>query len=343
MHKTALTFITSKLPATHFVQKEQPLDDCSVFAPVNIALVKYWGKRDVALNLPQNDSLSIGLKTLGTTTQISPSQTGQHQISLNEEIQNPASVFSKRLTDFLVAFVPQGHYLNIDTVNSIATAAGLASSASGFAALVKALDKYYQWQLPLTDLSAFARIGSGSACRSLWDGFVHWNKGSLENGSDSIGKPVHVNEKQWGNMRIGLIELSHKEKAISSTQGMKNTVDTCPLYQPWPDLAQADLQQMLQAISTFDFTLLGETAEANALAMHATMIATRPPVFYWIPSSVATMHKVWEARQAGIEVYFTMDAGSNVKLISLQCYQQDLNLIFDKVRWVTPFPASSEE
>ena len=90
MHKTALTFITSKLPATHFVQKEQPLDDCSVFAPVNIALVKYWGKRDVALNLPQNDSLSIGLKTLGTTTQISPSQTGQHQISLNGEIQNPA-------------------------------------------------------------------------------------------------------------------------------------------------------------------------------------------------------------------------------------------------------------
>ncbi len=337
MHKTAQAFITSKLPTVHFDRNEQPLDSQSAFAPVNIALVKYWGKRDIALYLPQNDSLSIGLKTLGTTTQISLSQADQHQISLNGESQHPDSIFAKRLTDFLEAFVPQGHFLKIDTVNSVATAAGLASSASGFAALVKALNKYYQWQLPLTDLSAFARIGSGSACRSLWDGFVHWNKGSQKNGSDSIGKLIQVDKQRWENLRIGLIELSHSEKAISSTQGMKNTVDTCPLYQPWPDLAQADLQQMLQAIDTVSFTQLGEIAEANALAMHATMIATRPPVFYWLPSSVGTMHKVWEARKAGIEVYFTMDAGSNVKLISQQQYQAELNLIFDKVRWVKPF------
>ncbi|MCI5144079.1 MAG: diphosphomevalonate decarboxylase, partial [Candidatus Electrothrix sp. AR3] len=269
MHKNAKLFIASKLPIDYLKRKKQPDKVCSARAPVNIALVKYWGKRNVDLNLPFNDSLSIGLKNKFSETEIGPSEKAEHQIFLKEEgtdtFEAAEPHFVNRITSFVDALIPEGHRLKIKTANYVPTAAGLASSASGFAALVKALACYYDWQLTLNDLSAFARIGSGSACRSLWNGFVHWTRGKQKDGSDSIGSPIEVNVGDWQHLSIGLLIIS-REKIISSTEGMIKTVKESPLYPSWPDLANHDVIEMKKNILACDFTKMGELSEYNALS-----------------------------------------------------------------------------
>jgi diphosphomevalonate decarboxylase len=348
MCEEAKSFIASKLPPNYFESKKQPDKVCAARAPVNIALVKYWGKRNIALNLPFNDSLSIGLTEKFTETEICPSEKADHQVFLKKdgvgEFESADSAFTDRVTNFVNLLIPEGHRLSIKTTNYVPTAAGLASSASGFAALVKALAKYYDWQLTLGDLSAFARIGSGSACRSLWPGFVHWTRGAREDGTDSIGRPVNIDAEKWYDFSIGFLVIS-REKIISSTEGMIKTVKESPLYPSWPDSANRDVVEMKKYIQRGKFIQLGRLAEYNALSMHATMIAARtdaPPVFYWLPETVAAMQKVREARKQGIEVYFTMDAGPNIKLLTLKKYENDLNQMFDDIEldWDHPFENS---
>lgn len=323
------TFLKNFLPQGY---QQQSQDSASAFAPVNIALVKYWGKRNSQLNLPQNASLSIGLRSLGTTTHIHRAE--QDEIFLNGQALAEDSPFAMRLWSFVNLLRPTTMGLSIHTHNDVPTAAGLASSASGFAALVKAMNGLMGWQLSPQQLSIVARMGSGSACRSLWDGFVRWNKGERDDGLDSYAEPLAVSMPQ---LRLGLVELSQDAKAIGSTLGMQQTLETCPLYAQWPAAAEKDLVQMQLALAEGDFSRMGELAEANALMMHATMIATRPSVFYWLAESVETMHRVWQLRAQGIEVYFTMDAGPNVKLIFLDQQLAAVLRVFPQMQVVEPF------
>ena len=304
-------------------------------APVNIALSKYWGKRNVDLNLPTNSSLSISLPGLGTETQIEWIENQSDQIYLNETKVASDDSFAQRIRLFLDLFRPntQGGFI-VNTLNSVPTAAGLASSASGYAALVLALNDCFQWDLPLKRLSLLARLGSGSASRSLYDGFALWHKGQLDNGMDSYAEKI---DQAWPELCIGLLEIDISEKPISSTQGMQNTVNHCELYAAWPDKAEADLQKIHQAIERKDFQQLGQTSENNALAMHATMIATWPPILYWQPESVAAMHQIWQLRNEGCEVYFTMDAGPNLKLLFLRQDTQTIQNRFPAVKVIHPF------
>ncbi len=287
----------------------------TAFAPSNIALCKYWGKRDIELNLPTNSSLSISLGNLGTTTTISLSETGKDCISLNGQWLDEKTSFMKKVFSF-VDFFRKGQNipLCIETVNTIPTAAGLASSASGFGALTIAIDKFFQLNLDTAILSAFARMGSGSASRSLYNGFVEWHKGRNNDGMDSFAEPV-TSSHYWNDLCVGIVSISTESKKINSRDGMIRTVETSSLYKEWPQQAQRDIQTLKQAIQENDFIKLGETAEHNALSMHATMISAFPPILYWQPQSVAAMHKVWELRNKGIEVYLTMDAGPNIKLL----------------------------
>lgn len=307
-------------------------------APVNIALSKYWGKRDTELNLPINGSVSISLPGLGTQTHISI-LTGEDCISLNGERLPAGNPFAKRLSAFLDGFRKDTQTaFHVDTINSVPTAAGLASSASGYAALVLALDDLFDWQLSRPQLSLLARYGSGSASRSLYNGFAIWHKGKSEDGLDSFAETIDV---QWPEFTIGLVKIDTKEKSVGSTVGMQQTVETCDLYQSWPKQAEHDIQTIYQAILNKDFTTLGKTAEHNALSMHATMIATWPPIVYWQPESVAAMQQVWQLRQQGIEVYFTMDAGPNLKLILQQKNELSVKKAFANlatpIEFVRPF------
>lgn len=301
------------------------------WAPVNIALAKYWGKRDASLNLPQNSSLSISLPQLGTQTQLTLID-GADRITLNGR---PApETFAQRLSRFLDLFRPQRAGFQVDTQNSVPTAAGLASSASGFAAVVKALDDLFNWQLDAHALSILARLGSGSASRSLFEGFVLWHRGQRDDGLDSFAEAVDI---RWPGLCIGLVEVDTGTKPIGSTAGMQRTVETCPLYGAWPDFAEASVRDQLAALKARDMAQLGELAEHNALTMHATMIATRPAVLYWTPESVAAMHNVWALRQQGIGVWFTMDAGPNLKLLFERSAQAEVENAFANLKTLMPF------
>lgn len=284
-------------------------------ADSNIALIKYWGKRDTQLNLPATNSLSINLDGKGTETTLTPLNATEDRIVVNGKLIDNKSDFAKRLIQFIDLFRAPTHRLDIQTENNIPTAAGLASSASGFAALTLALNDLYDWQLDKKTLSLFARLGSGSACRSIYTGFVEWQKGEKADGSDSYAVPLKTD---WPELQIGLIVLSSKIKSISSREAMLRTVKTSPAYKAWPSTVSDNLTTLKKALSNKDFHLLGQTAENNAIAMHETMHQATPTINYDLPETKTIKQKIQQRRKEGLPVYFTQDAGPNIKLIYLK-------------------------
>ncbi|MBO9475469.1 diphosphomevalonate decarboxylase [Shimia sp. R10_1] len=309
----------------------------AAYAPSNIALSKYWGKRDRARNLPLNSSLSISLAEWGSHTQVGPSEDGLDHVTLGGEELALETPFAAKALKFADLFrgekaVP----LRIETNNTIPTAAGLASSASGFAALTRALCGSFG----LTDvvseaeMSLLARLGSGSATRSFWHGFVRWDKGVREDGADSFAHPLDV---RWPEFRIAILPVDVGPKSHSSRDGMNHTVATSPLFQSWPDQAEADCAAIERAVCAQDFDTLGALAEANALAMHATMQAARPALSYLTAESWVLLERLWQARKDGLLAFATMDAGANIKLIFLETATQDVTQTFPNAQVIVPF------
>jgi diphosphomevalonate decarboxylase len=306
-----------------------PGEEAEAFAPSNIALCKYWGKRNKELNLPINSSLSISLDKLGSHTKILVSNDGEDRVFLNGKEQVKTSSFSIKVIHFLNLFRRDLQQpVHIYTENNIPTAAGLASSASGFAALMLAIDQFYHFNLEKNILSAFARIGSGSASRSIYRGFVEWHKGSHDDGMDSHAEQLEI---EWPDFRVALLKVATGKKAVDSRSGMQRTTETASLYQAWPQQAASDLDQLKMALFNKDFEKLGQTIEQNALSMPATMIASWPPLVYWQPESVAAMHRVWNLRSSGVPVYLTMDAGPNLKLLFLKNSDAEVKSAFPEL------------
>lgn len=311
---------------SHYVKQLLPPEatpqrsSATAFAPSNIALCKYWGKRDPRLNLPMTSSLSISLGAKGTVTTVTLSQSATHELTVNQQaIANPTPM-AQRLWRFVDYCMPDKKYaLHITSESNIPLAAGLASSASCFASLVLALNIFFQWQLSEKQLSLLARLGSGSACRSFWPGFVEWQRGEDPEGLDSYAYPLHV---QWPELCVGLLLFSKAPKAFSSSEAMNITVGSSPLYKHWPETVEAHMRCIKKALQTKDFHLLGSTAESNALAMHATMKAATPSIVYGLPETVHYYKKIQQLREAGVPVYFTQDAGPNLKILFEQYWRQ---------------------
>ena len=317
-------------------------DKATAFAPANIALVKYWGKRDEELNLPVTDSLSIDLGTLGTTTTVEPAD--RDIVILNGIQLAGDDKFAAKVINFVDLFRgalnQKGQELpalKITTENNIPTGAGVASSASGFAALTKALDAFFSLGLAGRELSLLANLGSGSASRSIFKGFVYRHAGTDPEGMDSYSEPLPFS---WSDLRIGLVTVSEKAKRVSSRDGMKRTVETSPLYKTWPQLVQNDMEKVLSAIKEKDFELLGATAESNALTMHKCIQASVPPINYFEPETEAIISKVQELRKNGLHLYLTIDAGPNVKLLYLEQDEDKVKSQFPDMRIVIPFTTS---
>ncbi|WP_372846645.1 diphosphomevalonate decarboxylase [Pontiella sp.] len=325
-------FVKNILSGAETNRKETGL----AFAPSNIALCKYWGKRHAALNLPLNSSLSISLGSLGTRTELRlrDGAAAAPAVFLNGELLPPDSSFAKRVAAFLDLFPMVGTSFEVRTENNIPTAAGLASSASGFAALTMALNDLAGWGLGGRMLSMLARLGSGSASRSVFDGFVQWHMGSNDDGSDSFAEPF---SKPWPEFRIGILELTDAEKPVGSRDGMNRTVETSALYANWPAQANADFQTLHSAILKRDFPTVGQTAEHNALSMHATMMSAWPPLIYLQPESVAMIHQVQRVRADGLDVYLTIDAGPNIKLLFLEENEGAVASAFPNIQVINPF------
>jgi diphosphomevalonate decarboxylase len=304
------------------------------FAPTNIALCKYWGKRNTELNLPMTSSLSIALPDKGAFTTLMLRE-HHDEIYLNHQQLSPGSLFVHRLVEYLNLFrLPNQWFLHVDIQMSIPVAAGLASSACGFASLVMSLNDLFGWRLTLRELSILARLGSGSAARSLWNGFVEWHAGVNEDGLDSYAVPI---DDEWPELRVGILSFSEQEKPISSRTAMQRTLDTSVLYQSWPKKVMNDMSIIKQAIHHKNIALLGGAAESNALAMHATMLSSWPPVCYSLPETVAAMHQIWNMRTEGLSIYFTQDAGPNLKLLFLEAHENAVKKVFPNVSVVRVF------
>jgi diphosphomevalonate decarboxylase len=210
----------------------------------------------------------------------------------------------------------------------------VASSACGFAALTLALDDLFEWHLPEHKLSILARQGSGSACRSLRHGFMHWQQGELADGSDSFATPLNIT---WPELRIGLHILTTDEKPVSSRVAMEQTVQTSKLYEQWPMQVETDLAQLQTALASKDFAALGEALERNATAMHATMADATPPTHYDLTDSTALKKQIQALRETGIDMYFTQDAGPNIKGVFLAKDTQTLQTYFPAMLIINPF------
>ncbi|HLB43164.1 MAG TPA: diphosphomevalonate decarboxylase [Gammaproteobacteria bacterium] len=317
------------------VPQQPPHTTGLAFAPTNIALCKYWGKRDTELNLPMTSSLSVALPDKGTMTSVTLCSQSCDRVIVNDKEQQQESVLVKRVIEFLDLFrFEKKWYLQIDIKVNIPIAAGLASSASGFASLVLALNNLFNWQLSTRDLSILARLGSGSAARSFWLGFVEWHAGVQSDGMDSFSEPLDI---EWLQLCMGLLTLDASEKAISSREAMQRTVNSSVLYGSWAKKVAQDLAIIKQALKVKNFSLLGGIAESNALAMHATMLSSWPPICYFLPETIAAMHQVWRLRRDGLELYFTQDAGPNLKLLFLERDCDRIKTEFPKMEMVRIF------
>ncbi|MDR2832603.1 MAG: diphosphomevalonate decarboxylase [Streptococcaceae bacterium] len=283
-------------------------------AYTNIALIKYWGKKNDALILPMNDSLSLTLDAFYSQTSVTfDEKLTQDTFTLNGEVQNEEK--SKKVfafMDLVRARFQVKEFARIESVNTVPTAAGLASSASGFAALAGAVNAALELDLDEKALSKLARRGSGSATRSVYGGFAQWQQGT--NDEDSYAVPIDSDGFEDELMMLFIV-LDKKEKTVGSRQGMKSTVETSVFYSGWLEKVNADLILMKEAIEDKNFVKVSEIAESNALAMHATTLGANPAFTYWQKESMEAMDHVRNLRAKGVPVYFTMDAGPNVKVL----------------------------
>ena len=299
-------------------------------AYTNIALIKYWGKKNEELILPMNNSLSLTLDAFYTETEVIFSDSYMvDEFYLDGTLQDEKA--TKKVSQFLDLFRKEaGLSLKASVIsqNFVPTAAGLASSASGLAALAGACNTALKLGLDDLSLSRFARRGSGSACRSIFGGFVEWEKGNDD--LSSYAKPVPSDSFE-DDLAMVFVLINDQKKEVSSRNGMRRTVETSSFYQGWLDSVEGDLYQLKQAIKTKDFQLLGETMERNGLKMHGTTLAAQPPFTYWSPDSLKAMDAVRQLRKQGIPCYFTMDAGPNVKVLVENSHLSEVQETFTKL------------
>lgn len=307
----------------------------TAIANSNIALVKYWGKRNEELVLPQNSSISMTLDKLFTTTTVAfdkKLEKDSLKIDGEKATEKELERVSKHL-DLVRKEYGEQIYAKIESKNNFPKAAGLASSASAFAALTLAATKALDLHLDKKEMSIIARQGSGSASRSIAGGFVEFEKGSQADGSDSFAKQI-APQDHWEELRMIVVILTTKEKKVGSNEGMGKTTSSSELYHCWLETIEKDLEKMKLAILEKRFELLGKTAEMNALKMHSTMITTEPHLIYWEPETLGVMKEVMKLREDGVECYFTIDAGPQVKILCLEKNAKKIEKHFSEFKGV---------
>ena len=286
-------------------------------ACANIALVKYWGKRDARLNLPATGSLSLTLDALVTETTVAFDATlAADELVLDGVRAKPADVArTSEFLDLVRTLAGTTTRARVTSANHFPTASGLASSASGYAALALAATTAAGVALTTRELSVLARRGSGSAARSLYGGFARMHAGERADGTDAYAEPLESPLTSRVRMVIAVVG-GGVAKAFGSRDAMEHCAETSPLYAAWVALVPADLAAARAALVAGDLAALGELAEANALAMHATAMASRPAVIYWQPTTLALLAAVRGLRSTGVAAWATMDAGPHVKVLT---------------------------
>ncbi len=284
-------------------------------ARANFALVKYWGKADARLNVPAVGSISITLDALWSDTQVEfDPQLARDELLLDGQRRADQLEKVSSCLDVLRARAGVSTRARVVSANNFPTGAGLASSASGFAALVTAAAAALNLEAGARELSIAARRGSGSAARSIFGGFVEMHAGSAADGSDSFAEPL-LSAADWP-LEVVIAVTAKGEKAVGSGRGMTRSAHSSPYYSQWVATQPPDLAAARAAIAARDFERLAEVAEHNCLKMHAAALAARPPLLYWNGATVECMRAVRELRATGVPVFFTIDAGPQLKAIT---------------------------
>jgi len=308
----------------------------TAIAHPSLALVKYWGKQPEGINIPATGSIGISLEALTTTTTVTLSDTDSLEINgRTQPVERYLPFF-----DHLRREIGGDYRFQATSHNNFPTAAGLASSASGFAALTTAAfaaaasfragatgdatrataaatgmtaaarETMIGTNLPVdrTTLSRVARLGSGSASRSVFGGFVRWDAGA------EAAAQIH-DASWWGDLRVVVLPLETGAKPVSSREAMNRSRATSPAYPAWVADAPALVAGAADAIERRDLNALGEVMRLSYLRMFSTMISANPPVIYWLPRTIEAIHRLEELRRHGVAAWETMDAGPQVKVL----------------------------
>ena len=277
-------------------------------AQPNIALIKYWGKRDLAKNLPAVGSISVTLADLYSEMSVEIDKSLDHDVLLvnGAESRSMLARVSSCVNDVAGRDRP---FVRIESRSNFPIAAGLASSASAFAALVAAVDSAFGMDYSRDALVNLAGKASGSAARSLAGGFVE-----LENREDVVAVRSLLAAREWP-LQLVVAITEPGPKPVSSGDAMEISRKTSPFYDRWVEQQSEDLGEARAAILEKNLARLGAIAEHNCLKMHSVMWGSRPPMMYWNSATVACMRTVRELQGAGKGVFFTIDAGPQLKAI----------------------------
>lgn len=298
-------------------------------APANIAFVKYWGKKNEKLRLPMNSSLSMNLSRVFTITKVKfgdkLKRDTVHIDGKQAKGEDKLRVIThvNRIRRLAKIDAP----VEVESNNNFPSGTGMASSASGFAALTMAAASAANLRLSERQLSILARLGSGSACRSIPDGFVEWKMG--ENSDDSYA--VSIFPSNYWKIRDVIAVMGESTKKVSSTEGHVLS-ESSPFFRVRIKGMKQKITDMRKAIREKNFVEFGKILEAETVNMHAVMMTSNPALYYWTPETLKVILAVQDWRDEGIRCYFTIDAGPNVHMI---CPVEDAHVIQTRLRRIS--------
>lgn len=282
------------------------MNQATVSAHPNIALVKYWGKQSGGRNIPVSPSVSVTLDTLTTTTTVEQSFNDLVVID-GQDVKN------EKISTWL-EFVREKYGIPpicIRSESNFPASSGLASSASGFAALAVAVNQACGLELESVEISELARIGSASAARSMLGGFV-----SLKPEDESCSV-LQLHPKQHWDLKVVVAITDPRQKGVPSTEGMERSVETSTFHEAWRQTTEGDYQECLEALEARDFARLSRVAESNCCKMHGLMLTSVPPLIYWKPGTLSALDTLRKLQEAEVPTFFTIDAGPQVKAFCL--------------------------
>lgn len=309
-------------------------------APSNLAFVKYWGARDLDRAIPHHPSLSMTLSRCRSRCTVQPASGDGDEVlragdgggTLRPASEGFAEPVHRHL-ERLRREAEGGPALRVATRNNFPTGAGLASSASGFAALTMAAGRALGLEGTPAELSVRARrSGSGSAARSAFGGYVQWPASADDGRFDPEGPAGQVAPAEHWDLRDVVALVDPAEKAVSSREGHRRAPGS-PHFGTRLEQVPARLERAREAIRSRDLAGLGPLLETEAVELHLVAMSSEPPVFYWSPGTIRVMEEIRRLRAGGVRAYYTIDAGPNVHVV---CAPADEERVAARLRELTP-------
>ncbi len=301
------------MPA-RMIQEFQMAETIKAEVSPSLALIKYWGKAGDKKNIPATSSFAFTLDSIKTFTTVKKTDDADCVIIDGEE--QPAERFKSFFNNFR-KISGSRDYFHCESRNNFPTAAGFASSASGFAALALCLRGLSAPEMSDSQVSAAAGLGSASAARAVFGGAVILRRGSRS------AEPVDCSSF-WKDLRILVASVSAEKKELSSRSAMENSRRTSPFYKSWVRDSEDVFRRALAAFRNNDLDDLGSLMRLSYLRMFSTMFSSDPPLVYWKPESLMLIKLCEDLRRNGIPVWETMDAGPQVKILCMKDHSSDV-------------------